>query len=79
MIATVVDVNALLETILAALVTGIGATVIISLAILGAVRFTDASREGRTVEAAMFGALAVVGTVATVGAAVLAIVVMTTK
>ena len=79
MIATIVDTEALLETIGAALIAGIGATIIVSLAILGAARFADASRDGRTVEAALFGALAVIGTVATVGAAVLAVVVMTAK
>jgi hypothetical protein len=79
MIATIVDVNALLQTIAAALIAGIGATVIVSLAILGAVRFADASRDGRTVEATLFGALAIAGAVATVGAVVLAVVVMTAK
>ena len=79
MLATIVDTDALLQTIAAAFVAGIGATIIVSLAILGSVRFADANREGRTVEAVFFGALAVLGTLATVGAAVLAVVVMTTK
>ena len=79
MIATIVDTDALLQTIGAALISGVGATVIISFAILGAVRFSDASREGRTVEATIFGVLAIVGAVATVGAAVLAVIVMTAK
>ncbi len=79
MLATIVDTDALLQTIAAAFVAGIGATIIVSLAILGSVRFADANREGRTVEAVFFGALAVLGTLATVGAVVLAVVVMTTK
>ena len=79
MIATIVDTDALLQTIAAAFVAGVGATIIVSLAILGSVRFADANRDGRTVEAVLFGALALVGTLATVGAAVLAVVVMTTK
>jgi hypothetical protein len=79
MIATIVDTNALLQTIGAAFVAGVGATIIVSLAILGSVRFADANRDGRTVEAVLFGALALLGTVATVGAAVLAVIVMTTK
>jgi hypothetical protein len=78
-IATIVDTKALLDTIGAAFVAGVGTTVIVSLAILGAVRFADASRDGKTVEAAFFGALAVIGAVATVGAAVVAILVMTSK
>jgi hypothetical protein len=79
MIATIVDTQALLETIVAAFVAGVGATIIVSLAILGSVRFADASREGRTFEAVIFGALAVIGSLGTVGAAVLAVIVMTAK
>jgi hypothetical protein len=79
MLATIVDTDALLQTIAAAFIAGVGATIIVSLAILGSVRFADANRDGRTVEAFLFGALALVGTLATVGAAVLAVIVMTTK
>jgi hypothetical protein len=79
MLATIVDTNALLQTIGAAVIAGVGATIIVSLAILGSVRFADASRAGRTAEAVVFGALAVLGGLATVGAAVLAVIVMTTK
>jgi hypothetical protein len=79
MIATIVDTQALLDTVIAAVAAGVGTTVVFSLAILGAVRFTDANREGRGVEAAFFGVLAVIGVTATIGAAVLAVIVMTTK
>jgi hypothetical protein len=79
MIATIVDTQALLDSVLAALAAGVGTTVVFSFAILGAVRFSDANREGRGVEAALFGVLAVIGVVATIGAAVAAVIVMTTK
>ena len=79
MIATIVDTEALLETVLAASVAGVGTTIIVSLAILGAVRFAEASRDGRTFEATAFGALAVVGALATLAAVVVAVIVMTAK
>jgi hypothetical protein len=78
-IATIVDTEALLDTLLAALIAGVGTTVIVSLAILGAVRFADANRDGKAVQAAFFGTLAVIGALATIGAAVVAVIVMTSK
>jgi hypothetical protein len=78
-IATIVDTTALLDTLLAALIAGVGTTVVVSLAILGAVQFADASRDGKPVQAAFFGMLAVVGALATIGAAVVAVIVMTSK
>jgi hypothetical protein len=78
-IATIVDTEALLDTLVAAVLAGVGTTVIVSFAILGAVRFAEANRDGRTIEAAFFGALALAGVVATVGAAVVAVIVMTSK
>jgi hypothetical protein len=78
-IATIVDTKALLDTVAAAFAAGVGTTVIVSLAILGAVRFADANRDGRVVHAAFFGVLAVVGALATVGMAVVAVIVMTSK
>jgi hypothetical protein len=79
MIATIVDTQALLDTVIASVVAGVATTVIFSLAILGAVRFSDANRDGRHVEAAFFGVLAAAGTLATIGAAVVAVIVMTSK
>lgn len=79
MIATIVDSKALLDTVIASSVAGIATTIIFSLTILGAARFGDASREGRTLEAAFFGVLAAAGALATVGAAVVAVIVMTSK
>lgn len=79
MIATIVDTQALLQTVIAAFVAGVGTTVIVSLAILGAVRFSDAARDGRAVHAVLFGGLAVLGVLATIGAAVAAVIVMTAK
>ena len=77
MIATVVDTEALWQTIVAAFIAGVGITFVFSLAILGIARFAEASREGRSFEAAAFGALAVVGLLATGAGVVAGVIVMT--
>ena len=79
MLATIVDTSALWQTVVAAFVAGVGTIFVFSLAILGAARFGDASRDGRTVEAAAFATLGVLGLLATVAAIVAGVVVMTTK
>jgi hypothetical protein len=79
MIATIVDTKALWETVLAAFVAGVGTTIIFSLAILGTTRFSEATRDGNGLHAALFGTLAVVGLLATIAAIVGAVIVMTTK
>jgi hypothetical protein len=78
-IATIVDTDALWETVVGATVAGIGTTFVFSLAILGAARFTEANRDGRTLEAGLFGALAVLGLAATGAAIVIGVIVMTSK
>jgi hypothetical protein len=78
-LATVVDTEALWHTIVAALAAGVGTTLVFSIAILGAARFVEANRDGRTVEAAMFATLGIVGVLATIAAVVVGVIVMTTK
>ena len=79
MIATIVDTTALWQTIAAAFVAGVGTTIVFSLAILGAARFSEASRDGNRGLAAAFGALMVFGLAATAAAIVVGVIVMTTK
>jgi hypothetical protein len=79
MLATVIDTQALLDTVLAALISGIGVTVIFSLAIFAAARFGEMSREGRTGAAAAYGAATAVTGVAFAAAITIGIIVMTTK
>ncbi len=79
MIATIVDTKALWETVAAAFVAGVGTTIVFSLAILGATRFSEANREGERFQATIFGALGVIGLLATVAAVVAAVIVMTSK
>ena len=77
--ATIVDTEALLKTIVAAFIAGVGVTLIFSLAILGASRFVDISRDGRSAAAIAFGALAVVALVAVLVVVAVGIIVMTRK
>ena len=79
MLATVVDTQALLKTVVAALVAGVGVTLVFSVAILGAARFVDLSRDGRMASAVAFGMLAIVALAAAAAAVTIGIIVMTSK
>ena len=79
MLATVIDTKALWETIVAALVAGLGVTLAFSLALLGVARFIDQSRDGRTAVAVASAAFAGVALAAVAAAIVLGIVVTTSK
>jgi hypothetical protein len=78
-LATIVETKELLQTVVFALVAGIGVTAIFSVAIWGVARFVDLSQEERPVAAgaaALAGALALVAVLAAV---VVGVVVMTSK
>jgi len=75
--ATIVDTKALFETAVAAVIAGVGVVFTFSLAILGAAQSSDASRDGRPGVAVAFGAMAVLGLLATLAAIVFGLVVMT--
>ena len=79
MTAMIVDTQALWQTVVAAFVAGVGTTFIFSIAIVAATRFSEASREGRSAEAAAFAAVAVVGLLATGAAIAFGVIVMSTK
>jgi hypothetical protein len=79
MLATVVETDALLETVVAAFIAGVGVTLVFSVAIMGAARFADLSRDGRPVAAVAFGALALVALAAAAAAVTIGIIVMTSK
>lgn len=79
MIATIVNSNELLKTVIAAFAAGVLVTFTFSLGLLGAIRMAEASREARRVHAGLFGALAVAGMLATAAAIVFGIIVMTSK
>ena len=79
MLAVVVDTKALVKVIWVSFAAGVGLTAAFSLAIVGSTRLGDRQREGRTVAAVAYGALAAVALGVIVTAIVLAIKVMTTK
>jgi hypothetical protein len=77
--AGVVDTRALLETVAASLVAGVGIIVIYSMAIRSATRFFEARRDERPMLALGAGILTVVMLAATAAAVVIGIVVMASK
>jgi Mn2+/Fe2+ NRAMP family transporter len=78
-LGTVIEWDALGETVLAALIAGIGVALFVSLAILGATASVEASRDQRTVAATGYAALCLFGLLATAAGIVFGVVVMTTK
>ncbi|MGA9636294.1 MAG: hypothetical protein WBQ41_13755 [Solirubrobacterales bacterium] len=79
MTATVVETKALLETVAASLIAGIGVTAAFSIVIFGVTRLADMVREERLILATAAGALAVLAGLAVTAAIVFGIVVMTQK
>jgi len=77
--ATIVDTKALAETVAAALVAGVGITIVFSLAILGASLFGEARRDGRGGAAVAAAGLALAALGACGAAIVVGIVVMISK
>ena len=78
-IADIVDWDAVLEVVWVSLLAGIGVVVLYALALLGATRAADHSREGRTAEAVLFGVLCVAALVGVTASVVFAIIVMPQK
>jgi hypothetical protein len=77
--ASIVDTNALWQTIVVALAAGVGVPLVFSIAILAIARFLDLSRDGRSGGALAAGAVATVALGACAAAIVLGVVVMTQK
>ncbi|CAN5568912.1 hypothetical protein BH10ACT11_BH10ACT11_15850 [soil metagenome] len=78
-LATVIDTKALGETVLAALLAGIGVAITVSLAILGVTASVEASRDHKRLEAGAYAALGIFGFLATAAAIVFGIIVMAAK
>jgi CHASE2 domain-containing sensor protein len=79
LLATVVDGRALLETVIASVIAGVGVTIVFSLAILGAALFGDARRDGRVGAAVGAATLAILALAASAAVIVFGIFVMTSK
>jgi hypothetical protein len=78
-LASVVDVDALLEVLWTSTLAGLGVTAIYAIAIVGVTRAADFSRDGRPVEAVVFGVLGALAFAVVCGSVVFGIVVMTSK
>jgi hypothetical protein len=78
-LAEIVDSTAVWQTIVAALVAGIGVTTVFSIAVFAVGRSIENRLDGRTIAAAGFGAVAIVALLASLAAVVVGIIVMTTK
>ena len=61
MIASIVDTDALLQVVWVSLIAGVGVPSCYALAILGSTRAVELGRNGRPVEAVLFGVVGVVG------------------
>ena len=77
MIATLVEGKALWQTVVASVVAGIGVTFVFSIAIWGAARFVDLSREERPLAAGAAAGVGGFALLATIAAVVVGILVMT--
>ena len=79
MLATVVEVQDLWRTVVAALVGGVGITIVFSLAIYGGTQFADARRHERSLATAAAGLLTLLTLAGTIAAVVFGLIVMTSK
>jgi hypothetical protein len=76
---SIVDWGTLGKVLLASLAAGVGVTVVFSLAIVGAARFAEMRRDGRTIEAGGYAVLLGLSLVVVVAAVALGIIVMAKK
>jgi hypothetical protein len=77
--ATIVETNELLKTVVASLVAGVGVIFVFSIGVWGVARFADLSRSERPLAAGAAAALAALALAATAGSVVVGIIVMTKK
>lgn len=79
MLATIIDGDALWQTIWSGALGGIGVCVIFALTILGAARSADMRRVDRDAAAGAYAVLALAGFAGCIGVVVYAVVLITTK
>ena len=73
-LATIIDTEALWQTVWTAAASGVAGCVVFAVAVLGATRSSDARREGNPVTAASYAVLAALCTAGALGMAVYGIV-----
>jgi hypothetical protein len=75
-VTAIIDWDALLTVVWASVAAGVGVTAAYGLAILGATRAVELSRDGRAGEAVLFGIVGVAGALTVIAAIVFGIVVL---
>ncbi|MBS1679358.1 MAG: hypothetical protein JST08_18435 [Actinobacteria bacterium] len=78
-LAEIVETKDLVQTVVFAFVAGVGVTLIFSVAIWGAARFTDLTLEERRVAAVAAAGVAGLALLAVAAAVVIGVIVMTSK
>jgi hypothetical protein len=79
MLATVVETQALLDTVIASVVAGVGVTAVFALLIFGTIRSAEMARDERPLLATAAGGVAILALLVVIASIVLGIVVMTSK
>jgi hypothetical protein len=79
MLATIVQTEDLVKTVIASVIAGVGVTGIFSVAIWGSARFVDLNRSGRPLAAGLAAGIGGLALLTTLAAVVVGIVVMTGK
>lgn len=79
MLATILETQDLLETVAASVIAGVGVTIAFSVAVYGATRFVDLSRDERPVAAGTAAVTAVLALGVCIAAVVVGIVALTNK
>ena len=77
--ATIVETNELLKTVVASIVAGVGMTFVFSIAVWGVARFADLSRSERPLAAGAAAAVAGLALAVTAAGVVFGVIVMTKK
>jgi hypothetical protein len=77
--ASIVDWDALLETVAVSVVAGLGIVIAFSIAIYGAARFAEGRRVGGSLETGLGATLALVALLVCIGAVVAGIVAIATR
>jgi hypothetical protein len=78
-IGALADWSALRDVVLASLTAVVGSTIAFSFAILGATRFAETRRDGKTLAAGAYGLVVAVCLAASLGAVAFGLVVMLSK
>jgi len=78
-LAVVVETKELLQTVAASVIAGVGITVVFSVAVYGATRFVDLSRDERPAAATAAVVLAALAFATCIAAVVFGVIVMTSK